>query len=51
MVYDHSIWTSWGREQRYLVTYSNGSMKFKWFIVHDINQNPFTFGSGIELTL
>lgn len=43
MVLRESIWTSLGRERRYSVTYSDGTTASKWFIVHDIAQNPFTF--------
>lgn len=43
MVLLESIWTSLGRERRYTITYSDGTTKSQWFIVHDINENPFHF--------
>ena len=41
MVRRESIWTSLGREIRYDVTYSDGTTRSQWFVVHDITQNPF----------
>lgn len=36
-----SIWTSLGREYRLTVTYSDGSQKTKWYVIHDTRQNLF----------
>ncbi len=43
MRYRKAIWTQLGREVLYVTTYSDGLEVPEWYVVHDHNQNPFTF--------
>ena len=42
MVWDQTIQTKLGRESRYIVYYSDGTVRARWFVVNDITRHPFT---------